>query len=335
MENHFVFADLSTYELAITKNFYSAVFNWEYFTEDDRYYLAHHDDKQISGLYETPRKFKDMNMPSFWMSYIHVESVEDTVAKAKTLGGIIELVETENPIGKIALIRDPLGAGFTVYEGDQLNSRFKNTKNALVWNELFISDFSRISPFYETLFHWTFAPAENGRRFILDSSQQQIGAVQEVSNTRKGKYEYWGVFFAVQDTATTKKSVLENGGLLVFEDDHFTALADPFGAFFHVVPLADSSISSKRSRFEKSFKWRALLGLGLIIISLGTGWAWIWGIFFALWVVMDLRSGQTHLFEPISKVQHPVLYWVVLVLWAFLGVYSVLYYLYPEWFWAA
>ncbi len=335
IENHFVFADLSTYDLTVAKPFYTTVFDWDYRTEDELYYLAHHNRKEISGLYETPQKFKDINMPSFWMSYIRVESVQETVSKARDLGGIVELVDTENPVGKIALLRDPLGAGFTVYEGNQLKSRYENVKNALVWNELFISDFSKIHGFYTALFHWTFSPADTNRRFILDSQKQQIGAIQEVHSAIKGKYEYWGVFFAVQNVAATKKRVLENGGSLVLEDDRFTALADPFGAFFHILPLDKAGLTSKEALSGTPFKWRALLGLVLIVFSLITTWYWIWGIFFALWVYMDLRSGVTYLLEPVPKAEHPFLYWIVVVLWAFLGVYSVLYYMNPEWFWTS
>ncbi|UJH66438.1 VOC family protein [Allomuricauda sp. SCSIO 65647] len=333
-KNNFVFADLSTYELKTAQQFYANVFDWEYVTEDDLYHLATYQGKEISGLYETPQKFKDMNMPSFWMGYIQVENVQETVAKARAFGGIIELVDTENAIGDIALIRDPLGAGFTVYEGNQLASRYENAENALVWNELFISDLKKVQPFYEGVFSWSISPGNNHRHFILDSKEKQIGAIQEVSNELKGKYEYWGVFFAVDNVATTKQRVLQNGGSLIFEDENFTALADPFGAFFHVVPLEKNSTVTRKDRSKKSFKWKAMLGLGLILVYFITGWPWIWALFFAFWVYMDLRSGYTHLFEPVQKKQNPLLYWIVVAMWAFLGVYSVLYYTDPQWFYA-
>ena len=83
LENHFVFADLSTYDLNTAQPFYSQVFDWEYTTEDGRYHMATHNGKEIAGIYETPPKFKEMNMPSFWMSYIQVNSVLETVEKAK------------------------------------------------------------------------------------------------------------------------------------------------------------------------------------------------------------------------------------------------------------
>ncbi|RNC92736.1 MAG: VOC family protein [Allomuricauda sp.] len=324
-ENHFVFADLSTYNLETAQLFYSHVFNWEFVTEDGQYYLSTNAGKEIAGLYETPKKFREMNMPSFWMSYIQVDNVEETVAKAKQLGGIVELVELDNPIGGVALIRDPLGAGFTVYDGNQLNSRFENTKNALAGNELFISDLGKIKPFYENLFLWKIVKSDTNHYTILDSRDKTIGNINVVQNEIKGKYEYWGVFFSVEDITTTKQRALDHGGSLIYEDGEITALADPFGAFFHIVPLAKDKVNLNPVQTTKPIKWKALLGLGLVLVYVITEWSWIWGIFFAFWVFMDVRSGQTHLLEPIARKQNPVLYWLVLMMWALLGIYSVYY----------
>ncbi len=236
-ENNFVFADLSTYDLQVTKDFYSKVFGWQYTSSDGVYLTASNGRKEVSGLYETPPRFKAMNMPSFRMSYIQVVSIDETVAKAKQLGGIVELVDKNQTIGEVALIRDTLGAGFTVYEGDWINARFANEPNALVWNELFVSSFSIVKPFYEGIFDWSFEATEDQRYLINNIRNETIGAIQEIGNDIKGKKEYWGVFFGVNNIAATKAKALENGGTLVFEDDTITALADPFGAFFHVVPL--------------------------------------------------------------------------------------------------
>ena len=108
--NKIIFADLSTYTPNKTIAFYETVFGWKYYS-DNGYYIAYNDNKAIAGLYETPEKFKLMRMPHFWMTYIQVNSVAETVAKAKKLGAIIEMIDNNSPIGTVALIRDPQGAG--------------------------------------------------------------------------------------------------------------------------------------------------------------------------------------------------------------------------------
>ena len=37
-----------------------------------------------------------------------------------------------------------------------LQNGFENQPNALVWNELFISDYSKVAPFYRGIFNWSF-----------------------------------------------------------------------------------------------------------------------------------------------------------------------------------
>ncbi len=81
-----------------------------------------------------------------------------------------------------------------------------------------------------------------------------------------------------------------------------------------------------------TIKWKALIGLALIALSLVTNWHWIWAIFFAFWVISDIRSGFTHLFEPVGRKENPFLYWLIVAAWALLGAYSVAYYSSPQWF---
>ena len=329
----FIFSDLSTYDLDVAKQFYSKVFDWDFEYTGDGYHMSYYANKEVSGLYETPKKFKNMNMPSFWMSYIQVENIDKTIENAKKLGGIIELVDKDQPIGKVALIRDPLGAGFTVYEGTFLNARYENQINALVWNELFVSDFSKVKSFYQGLFNWSFKTVESNRYLIQVNNSDTIGAVQEVSNAVKGEKEYWGVFFGVDSLDKVKQRVIDNGGKLIYEDPSITALADPFDAFFHIVPLQkQKALDLESSSRSNGIRWKVILGLALIVLSIFSGWHWLWGLFFGIWVFLDLRSGHTHLMEPISKKTDPILYWIVVSVWTVLGVYSLAYYLWPHWF---
>ncbi|CAM1362838.1 VOC family protein [Tenacibaculum xiamenense] len=329
-ENNFVFADLSTYDLVIAKSFYSNVFDWSYPKNFDDYLTAKYQTREVSGLYEMPEKFRRMKMPSFWMSYIQVNDIDKTLEKAKELGGTIEFIDKEQLIGKIALIRDPLGAGFTVYEGDSLNARFEDKPNTFIWSELFISDFSKVKMFYEGVFNWKLEEGQSDRFFIKNREDVIIGAIQELDSKIKGDKEYWSVFFGVANIEQTKEKVLQNGGKLVYEDVSTTVLSDPFGAFFHVSQIRNTLGTDDKKEntiLKKRIKWKALLGIALIVISFITGWLWIWGFFFLLWVIYDVRSGITHLLEPISKKESPFLFWVIIGLWTFVSMYSFSQYL--------
>ncbi|MEX0316280.1 MAG: hypothetical protein AB3N18_19015 [Allomuricauda sp.] len=232
--NNFIFADLSTYTPKQTMGFYEAVFDWKYYASDN-YFTAFKGNQEICGLYETPEKFKQMRMPHFWMSYIQVNSVQQTVEKARELGGIIEVVD-ESTIGKIGLIRDPLGSGFTIYEGSQLShTRTLNEPNTLIWNELHVSKADQVIPFYGGIFNWTFEDQGYGTYHIYNHKNEHIADLMEIPNDYKGKYEYWVCTFGVENLTTARDTVLKLGGTTVTEEDFRILMTDnSHEAFFYI-----------------------------------------------------------------------------------------------------
>ena len=124
----FVWCDLSTISAKSTNSFYVESFGWTYGTKSQPdgsdYHIALTAKQASAGIFEIPEKFQKMGMTSFWMSYVALENIVETVGEARCLGGKVEM----GPIpfserASIALIRDPLGAGFTVYEGDRLEAQ--------------------------------------------------------------------------------------------------------------------------------------------------------------------------------------------------------------------
>ena len=233
--NNFIYADLSTYTPTETISFYEKVFGWKYYKYDE-YYTAYIDNMEIAGLYETPVAFKQMRMPHFWMSYIQVANVSETVEKARKLGGIIELESNMSDNDKIALIRDTSGAGFTVYEGDQLrNIRTKNIANTLIWNELHVSNAAKVIPFYEGIFKWKIIQVATGLYNVFNSKNIHITDIVEISNQYKGSYEYWVCTFGVKDIKATQNLIIENGGTQVATDGDRILFTDHSNqAFFYV-----------------------------------------------------------------------------------------------------
>lgn len=231
--NNFIWADLSSYHPTKTKQFYEAVFGWTYYNADG-YLTAYNNDRQATGLYQTPPKFQEMKMPSFWMSYIQVDSVAETVEKARKLGAIIELVDTDNAIGGVALIRDILGAGFTVYEGNSLNSRTKNTENSLIFNELHVSDAQKAVAFYQELFNWNIKKVYDNSFEVFNQNNEHIATINEIPNSLKSKYEYWICVFGVKDLKQTLKTIEGNGGNLIFDEGDRLLCSDGSEAFFYI-----------------------------------------------------------------------------------------------------
>ena len=232
--NNIIFADLSTYTPGETIAFYEKVFGWKYYHQDG-YYTAFLNTREVVGLYETPDKFKQMRMPHFWMTYIQVADVHKAADKARELGGIIELVDESNPIGAVALIRDPQGAGFTIYGGNAINTRTSGQRNTLIWNEIHVSDIEKIIPFYEGIFDWRFEEKDDGLYEIRTMDRKHIADASEIPNLVKGRYEYWVCTFGVESLARTKDLILDNGGSLLNDEGRRILFSDNSGqAFFYV-----------------------------------------------------------------------------------------------------
>lgn len=58
-------------------------------------------------------------------------------------------------------------------------------------------------------------------------------------------------------------------------------------------------------------------------IAILMSWEWAWGVLFLYWVIPDLFSGVTYFVEPIYKNENPNLYWVIVISWILLALYSL------------
>lgn len=74
---------------------------------------------------------------------------------------------------------------------------------------------------------------------------------------------------------------------------------------------------------KSTIKWRTIIALILMYIAMIMDWQWAWGILFMLWVIPDLITGTTYFIEPINKNKNPILYWVIVVNWFLMAIYSI------------
>lgn len=239
MKNSFIWTDLSSYDPLKSIEFYQTTFDWE-IVEEEQYYVAYKDGLEVVGLYETPSFFKKIKMPHFWMNYIQVEDLATIVKQVRKLGGKVEIEKAAFYGGYIALIRDPMGAGFTLYQGEKLYQRSSNSHGAVIHRELHTSDANLVIPFYQELFHWTFIQSGGeGKYDIYTNNHLKIASLLGIDNALKGKYEYWVTTFGVTDLSATKDKVLLLGGTEISNEGNRILCADYSGeAFFYVEEIS-------------------------------------------------------------------------------------------------
>lgn len=365
----FIWADLSTFRPSITTAFYGSLFGWSFADagahggKDDSmdggvagYTVATTKADPVAALYPMPQTFVDMGMPSFWMSYIAVDDVAACAALARDLGARVELgpapfgspnasaKDGGEDGGTYALIRDPLGAGFTVYQGPDFapdTTDQNGPPNTRQGHALFVSDAQAVIPFYQALFGWDFAPLTSDSWAITSAQDPTadgaLAHLYEIPDPRvRGREEYWAVLFNGPADAAQVASSL--GGSHVADIDlhegSVQVIADPDGGTFMVLPNGTARAATVGDTPRNATatppatpptKWKAWTGLALIALSVMTGWSWISALFFALWAVMGIRDRATFLLEPVERADTPLLYWLIIGSFAGLSPLILLY----------
>ncbi len=330
MNNTFSWADLSTFDIHLAKRFYKQCFGWEYQEIDSGYLSCQAEGGSAAGLYTMPEKFQKNGMPSFWMPYIQVEDIEELAREAERQGAKVEIKPQPAPGGgMIALIRDPAGAGFTVFEGDDLRgSGAGGDLGCVVWNELHVSDLAKVRSFYANVFGWRIEPTDVDDRYQIfapTDSTDPIAGIQVTPNDIKGDKEYWGIYFSVNNLSKSAKSIESNGGRIVAEQplgNRPALLAyDSQDAAFYITGGKNDSDAGGGTITKQTQKWRAMLGLVIVAVAVVTEANWIWGLLFLLWVVPDIQSGSTHFLEYVERNRNPVVYWLIMITWLALSAY--------------
>ena len=240
--NEFIWTDLSTYHLNESVEYYSNLFGWQFINQNN-YYLGGVGGKPQIGIYETPEFFKKINMPHFWMNYIEVDHLDEIVVQAESLGGIIEIKNEPFYDGRIALIRDPMGAGFTVYEGKRLKFYSIDQNDMILSRELHTSRLKPQIQFYKELLNWKFDRITKDAVRISAPSGKFLGNILEIDNSIKGKYEYWVTEFLVNDLEQFKSKIKLLGGEIISDEQTRILVTDQFKeAFFYLSSSENSAL---------------------------------------------------------------------------------------------
>jgi predicted enzyme related to lactoylglutathione lyase len=186
-----------------------------------------------------------------WTTYIRVDSVDDTVAKAREAGGAVVAPPFDSlDGGRIALLADPAGATLGVWApAAHGGAQLVNEPGAWAMSVLLCDEPDTVKPFYSALFGWTGDPFplgdSQGTLFRLDGyvggepAQPVPRDVVAVLAPAFGRPAGWVVGFWVHDADDTAAKARELGGTVVagpFDSgiSRDAVLADPAGAVFTV-----------------------------------------------------------------------------------------------------
>lgn len=251
IENHapgtFCWIELATRDQANAKEFYSNLFNWVSFDSplgpDDYYTTFKLDGAEAAAAY-TMRPPERFDTSPHWNLYVAVANADERARRAGELGGKVVVAPLDvMTLGRMAVIQDPTGAVFCIWQGrDHSGIKISHENGTFCWADLSTPAPDRASVFYRELFGWRIGPLEKypPDYLVIQSGHQPIAGIQPVARRNPEIPPHWMVFFLISDIEALASKVKELGGAVHVPPSnvggaHFSVVADPQGAAFAVI----------------------------------------------------------------------------------------------------
>ena len=214
----FSWADLSTTDQDAAKAFYGELFGWEAVDlpigDGSVYSMMRLDGRDVAAISTQPAAQREAGVPPLWSSYVTVESADAAAERAAELGGTVHAGPFDVfDAGRMAVVQDPQGAFFMVWEPRENNGAgLVNAPGALSWNELSCADIDAAAAFYSDLLGWTTSQMEGSPEpyLIIKNGERSNGGMRPPA--APGLPPYWLVYFGVDGLDEALELVAERGG---------------------------------------------------------------------------------------------------------------------------
>lgn len=216
--------DLSVTDADRSREFYRAVFGWE-FTDSEAeyggYFNALVEGEPVAGM-APPMEGMD-EPPHVWTTYLAVTDSTVAGAKIESAGAQAVFPPMEvGPFGTMALYLDPTGATFGTWQpGTHTGFNVVDVHGAPGWHEVMVGDFEAGQAFYADVFGYTYQDYSTDEMpyamFSAPGDEMPSGGIGHDADTPPG----WGIVFTVDDTDAAAAAVKANGGAVTTEPFDF------------------------------------------------------------------------------------------------------------------
>ena len=194
----------------------------------------------------------DQQIPGMvvWTTYIAVDDVDSTVAKALAAGGTVPMEPMDvMTFGRMAVVTDPGGAAVSFWQaGEHKGADLVNEPVTLCWNELTTRAVEESLTFLDAVVglkgHKIDAGGADHYELQLPSGRTVGGLMPMEGDMWPPELpNHWMVYFAVEDADATAARAQELGGQVPvpptdIPPGHFAVLNDPQGGNFSIIELA-------------------------------------------------------------------------------------------------
>ena len=269
LRGRFIWHDLMTTDPDAAVRFYTTVVGWgiQPWEQDPAYRMWTVDSGPLGGVMRLPEDARQMGAPPSWLMYVGVPDVDTTVREASARGGRTYVQPRDIPVGRFAVLADPQGATFAVY---QPNEAYSGSDEADVrgfsWHELATTDWRAAWDFYHALFGWETTDAMDmgaaGVYQMFGRAGRTLGGLYGKPADQPGP-PAWLCYVRVPDADRAVAAVRRGGGTLlngpmeVPGGDRIAQLLDPQGAAFAVHSPATRPAARPAPRARRKPKKKA------------------------------------------------------------------------------
>jgi uncharacterized protein len=108
--------ELATTDVEGAMSFFGGLLGWEYEIDEGGYVSIENAGRQNGGIREQTEQ--ERGIPPNWLPYFTVEDAAGGVGQARQMGARRIVPTSDNRAGRFAVIADPQGAPFAVFEGE-------------------------------------------------------------------------------------------------------------------------------------------------------------------------------------------------------------------------
>jgi hypothetical protein len=194
--------------------FYGPLLGW---TFDDAtsvpggdFHPARVDGRLVSGIGSAPP-----SSHAFWSTYVRVDDLEGTVARAEEAGG----VRLAGPVdagadGRMAVLADATGVPFALWHaGRRRGAELVGEPGAWAMSALHTTDVERARAFYGAVFGWELEPVQGAPFSQWRLGDEVVGVVTATDGAAVPPH--WAVNFAVRDADALAEQAAALGGTVL------------------------------------------------------------------------------------------------------------------------
>ena len=253
-------ADVASPDTTVAEAFYKELFGWEADTnpsESMPYTMFTNGGKLVAGMGPLSTEQQEAGQPTAWSTYVIVDDIDATFAKAKELGATVLMEPSQiMDAGRMFFVVDPVGAVIGFWQsGTHDGAELFNVPNTMTWNDLGCRDVDAAVTFYTELLGWSTSTMEMGddsTYTMFSVGERPTGGTWDISGVMPDEVPpHWLTWFNVTDADEVANKAAEFGGRVVQPPrdspmGKMAIITDPAGATFGIIAATQSDVQPER-----------------------------------------------------------------------------------------